>query len=77
MNVHPFVVSDVTVMFAGHAIAGNCVSCTVTVNAHAPVLPVASVAVQLTVVTPTGNVEPDAGTHTIPTPGQLSDAVAA
>ena len=76
MNVHPFVVFDVTVMFAGHVIAGSCVSCTVMVNEHAAIFPDASVAVQLTVVTPTGNVESDAGAHTIPTPGQLSDAVA-
>ena len=76
MNVHPFVVFDVTTMFAGHVIAGSCVSCTVTVKAHVAVFPVASVAVQLTVVTPTGKVEPEAGAHTIPTPGQLSVAVA-
>ena len=76
MNVHPFVVFDVTTMFAGHVITGNCVSCTVTVKAHVAVLPVASVAVQLTVVTPTGNVDPLAGAHTSVTPGQLSVAVA-
>ena len=78
MNVHPFVVFDVTTMFAGHVIAGSCVSCTVTVNAHVEsgLFGDASLAVQLTVVTPTGNVDPDAGAHTIVTPGQLSVAVA-
>ena len=76
MNVHPVVVLDVTTMFAGHVIAGSCVSCTVTVKAHAPVFPDASVAVQLTVVTPTGKVDPLAGAHTIVTPGPLSVAVA-
>ena len=74
--MHPVVVSVVTVMFAGHVITGTCVSCTVMVNEHVPMFPDASVAVQLTVVTPTGNVDPLAGAHTIPTPGQLSVAVA-
>ena len=61
-------------MFAGHVIAGASVSCTVTPNEHVPVFPTASVAVQVTVVTPTGKVEPDAGTHATVAPGQLSDA---
>jgi hypothetical protein len=34
-----------------------------------------SVAVQVTVVTPRGNCEPDGGTHTTLAPEQLSDAV--
>jgi uncharacterized lipoprotein YbaY len=76
VNVHPFVVFDVTTTFAGHVIEGSCVSCTVMVKEQVPVFPDASVAVQLTVVTPTGNVDPDAGAHTIVTPGQLSVAVA-
>ena len=63
-------------MFAGHVTVGACVSLTVTVNEHVPVFDAASVAVHVTVVVPIANVEPDAGTHTIPTPGQLSDAVA-
>ena len=63
-------------MFAGQVIAGACVSCTVTENEHVPVFPTASVAVHVTVVVPTGKVEPDAGTHTIVAPGQLSEAVA-
>ena len=36
-------------------------SFTVTVNEQVPVLPAESVAVQVTVVVPTGKVEPDAG----------------
>ena len=52
-------------------------SLTVTVNEHGAVLPEASVAVHVTVVTPFWNVAPDAGTHEgVPTPGQLSVAVA-
>lgn len=48
---------------------------TVTVNEQVAVLPEASVAVQVTVVVPTGKVEPEGGTHTVVTPGQLSEAV--
>ena len=62
-------------MFAGHVTAGACVSCTVTVNVQVPVLAEASVAVHVTVVAPTGKVEPDAGTHATVDPGQLSVAV--
>ena len=39
------------------------------------VLPEASVAVQVTVVVPTGKIEPDGGLHIEVTPGQLSDTV--
>ena len=49
--------------------------CTVTVNVQVPVFAAASVAVHVTVVTPTGNDEPDAGTQLTVAPGQLSDAV--
>lgn len=60
-------------MFAGQVIAGACVSCTVTENEHVPVFPTASLAVHVTVVVPTGKVDPDAGTHvTVTGPGQLS-----
>ena len=62
-------------MFAGHATVGACVSCTVTVNEQVPVFAEASVAVHVTVVVPTGNVEPDTGTHATVAPGQLSVAV--
>jgi hypothetical protein len=65
-------------MFAGHVIAGACVSLTVTVNAHAAGLFAASVTVQLTVVVPFWKVEPDGGTQIgAPTPGQLSPTVGA
>ena len=63
--------------FPGQVIAGGSVSLTVTVNVHRLVLPEASVATQVTVVTPFGNVEPDAGEHATVTPGQLSVGVAA
>ena len=62
-------------MFAGHVIAGACVSCTVTEKLHVPVFAAASVAVHVTVVVPTGTVEPEAGTQLTVAPGQLSDAV--
>jgi hypothetical protein len=51
------------VMFAGHVTVGAMTSLTVTVNVQVPVLPDASVAVQVTVVVPTGKLEPDAGAH--------------
>jgi hypothetical protein len=44
----------------------------VTVNVHDALLPLSSVAVQVTVVTPIGNVLPDAGVQT--TVGVLSQA---
>ena len=57
-------------------ITGNWPSFTVTVNVHVEVLPHASVAVEVTVVVPIGNAEPDAGELTIVTaPPQLSVAV--
>jgi hypothetical protein len=43
------------------------------VNVQLAVLPIASLTVQVTVVVPTGNVEPEAGLHVgEPIPGQLS-----
>ena len=64
-------------IFAGQVIAGGCVSLTVTVNVHEPVLPLASLTLQVTVVVPFGKVEPDAGEQLgLPTPEQLSVAVA-
>jgi hypothetical protein len=65
----------VVVMFAGHAIAGGCVSSTRTVKEHAVWLPPASRAVQVTVVVPTGKNDPDAGRHETVVPGQLSIGV--
>jgi hypothetical protein len=53
------------------------VSLTVTVNEQLAELLDASLTVQLTVVVPFGNVEPEAGLQAgVPTPGQLSVAVA-
>lgn len=63
--------------FDGQVIEGACVSLTVTVNEQLAGLPDASLTVQLTVVVPFANVEPDGGVQTgVPTPGQLSVAVA-
>ncbi len=64
-----------TVTFAGQVTVGFCVSLTVTVNEHEPVLPDASVAVHVTEVVPCGKNEPDGGEHVTVEPGQLSDAV--
>jgi hypothetical protein len=65
------------VTFAGHEIVGGVVSLTVTVNEQLAGLPDASLTVQLTVVVPFTKVVPDAGVQTgVPTPGQLSVAVA-
>jgi hypothetical protein len=47
----------------------------VTVKEQLAVNPTASVAVQLTVVTPRLKLEPDGGEQTAVTPGQLSEAV--
>ncbi len=67
--------SLLTVMSVGTVSAGFSVSLTVTVNVLVVVLPCASVTVLVTVVVPTGNVEPEAGVLvTEPTPGQLSVA---
>ena len=64
-------------MLAGQAIVGGCVSLTVTVNEHEAVFIAASVAVQVTVVVPTGKVVPDAGTQLMVGAAQLSVAVTA
>lgn len=62
----------------GHAIVGGCVSRIVTVNEHGPLrLPAASVAMQVTVVLPTLNVEPLGGLQVAVAPGQLSATVGA
>ena len=56
---------------------GACVSLTITVKEQLAELLDASLTVQLTVVVPLLKVEPDAGVQTgVPTPGQLSVAVA-
>jgi hypothetical protein len=64
-----------TEMLAGQEMVGGCVSFTVTVKLHVAVWPAASVAVDITVVVPTGKTEPEAGLLTTVTPGQLSAAV--
>lgn len=64
------------VLFAGQVMVGGCASLTVTVNWQLALLFDASVAVQVTVVVPFGNVEPVGGTQSTVTPGQLSVAVA-
>src|SRR5437879_5778955 len=65
-----------TVRSAGTRTAGGVVSTTVTVKVDAATLPVRSVAVQVTVVMPTGNLAPDAGTHLTATgPSMSSTAV--
>ena len=48
---------------------------TVTVKVQLAVLPDSSVAVQVTVVVPTGKVEPEAGLQAVDAPEQLSVAV--
>jgi hypothetical protein len=62
----------------GRLHVGACVSCTVTVNEHivSGLSGLVSVAVQLTVVVPTENIEPLIGLHIMLAPGQLSEAVA-
>jgi hypothetical protein len=60
------------VIFAGQVIMQDT---TVTVNEQFAVLDDASVAVQVTVVTPVGKVEPDGGEQLTEPPGQLSFAV--
>jgi len=60
---------------AGQITAGGVVSLTVTVNEQEAVFPDPSVAVQVTVVTPLANVDPDAGAHSTVAPGQLSVGV--
>ena len=56
--------SVVALIFAGQLIVGGWTSRTVTVKVHWLELPLASVAVLVTVVTPTGNVDPLTGTLT-------------
>jgi len=53
-------------MFSGQVTVGACVSFTVTVKLQVAVLPLASVAVAVTVVVPTANTLPDAGLADIP-----------
>ena len=64
-------------MFAGQAITGGSLSLTVTVKLHVFVLPLVSVAVQVTVFMPLAKALPLAGVQLAVTPEQLSVAVAA
>ena len=50
---------------------------TVTLKAQVLVLPAASVAVHVTIVSPSGNIEPEGGAQLAVTPGQLSVAIGA
>src|SRR5947208_3009504 len=61
-----------TVMFPGQRGTGRAVSLTVTEKLQLELLPEASVAVHTTLVVPFGKLNPDAGTHTIEPPTQLS-----
>jgi hypothetical protein len=63
-------------MFAGTVIVGGVVSWTVMWKDAVEVFPAASLAVQVTVVVPSGNVEPDAGVHENEVTATLSVAVA-
>ena len=62
-------------MFAGQVTCIGWLLVTVTVNEQVEVLPAASVALTVTVETPTGNVEPEAGVAVTVTLPQLSVAV--
>jgi hypothetical protein len=67
-----------TVRLAGHARAGGCKSCTVTVKLQVLVLPLPSVATHVTVVVPLLKADPLAGVHaTVGAGVQLSVAVGA
>jgi len=61
---------------AGHVIAGFSWSCTVTVKLQRFVLPPASVATQVTVVTPAAKIAPGGGVQITLVPVQLSVALA-
>ena len=63
-------------MLEGHVIVGAWLSFTVTVNEQVETLPAGSVAVEVTVVVPTGKIEPEAGVEET-VAEQLSDAVTA
>jgi len=64
-------------MFVGQAIVGNSLSTTRTVNAQVSMLPLESVAVQVTVFVPLGRIEPEGGVQTSEAVPQLSVAFAA
>jgi hypothetical protein len=68
--------SVLTFKSGGQATDGFSLSVTVTANEQTASLPLPSVAVQVTTVTPTGKVVPLAGEHAAATPRQLSVALA-
>jgi hypothetical protein len=73
----PALVMQGTLLLVGQVITGGVVSTTVTVKLHEALFPLASVAVQVTVVVPIRKVLPDAGVQTITGFGsQMSVAVA-
>jgi hypothetical protein len=75
VNAAPVELVASTLAFAGTVTTGPVVSVTVTVNAADPVLPRVSLAVQVTVVAPSGNVDPLAGVQlTATTPSRVSVA---
>jgi len=77
VTVAPDALVASTILLAGNESDGAVVSRTVTVNVALPVFPEESVAVHITVVVPSGNVEPEAGVHTaVNEPSTLSVAVA-
>ena len=63
-------------MLLGQLMPGASVSLTVTLKPQLPVLPEASVAVQVTLFVPTAKVEPLVGVQLVVAPGQLSLAEA-
>src|SRR6185295_18035455 len=78
LNTAPLEPVASTVAFAGTVTTGPVVSVTVTVNDAAPLLPFVSVAVQFTVVGPSGKVVPLAGVQVTgrdPSTRSLADAV--
>ena len=64
-------------MLFGGFTTGGVVSCTSTVVVAVPAFPALSAAVQVTVVDPSGKVEPEVGAHVAATaPSTRSDALA-
>ena len=72
--VGEFVTTCINTLFEGSSLSSRQTLKAATVKLQVAVLPDASVAVQVTVVVPTGNGVPEGGTHTTVTPGQLSVA---
>jgi hypothetical protein len=78
LNAVPVTPVASTLAFAGTFTTGPVVSVTVTVKEAVPLLPRASVVVHVTVVAPSGNVDPLAGvqvTEVLPSTASVADAV--